>query len=296
MKPIIIKVSYYVEYVKSINNESALSKVFGSYKVRNQEGLIAIRTYAVDYHILEKVVRNNDKLQNMTIENLYAFLEKESPCEKINIINACKLEKDNSVKYTTSYAKWFLDSCRKSDINPDDWYSAWYVHRNPTNPEIVHKVEIPVRLIQFRNYEDNEIYQVSDTEACNDKLKQYRDKVKEQEAELMCISDEMNNMLKSVFQPGSITYNKFVSAINETVTDMETNIDYLNEAERLYESKDDNIILEKHYLEIIEVNQGLFADMDILRKKILEIKLSRMRKTNSNNTLKELIHDCESYI
>lgn len=302
MEPVVIKISFYVEYVSSINNDSLLSKAFGSNKVENQEGLIAIRTYYIDYNILQKVMKENKILRNITSEDIYSYIEKASPYEKMNIVNECKLKRDNSVRYTTAYAEWFLTGCKKGNVNPDDWYSAWYAYRLPGKPEIVHKVEIPTNFfVPLKNYYDNPMPCVlNEIERMDNQtlswLVQYREQVKEQRIKIKSIKEELDNILKSVFQPSSITYNKFSGTLGEAVSAMNDNFVYIEEMERLYSSERDEEILIKSYSEIIDSNQTVLDDMELLRKKVIEIKLARKNKTNSDSILKELIQDCESYI
>ena len=69
----------------------------------------------------------------------------------------------------------------------------------------------------------------------------------------------------------------------------------MDEMELLYPSTDDIETLKKSYVEIIDVNEGILNDLETLRKKISGIRLARIR-VNSDDTLKELIHDCESYV
>lgn len=300
MEHVVIKISFYVEYVSSINNDSLLSKAFGSNKVQNQEGLIAVRTYYIDYNILEKVMKENKILRDNTNEDIYSYMEKASPYEKMNIVNECKLKKDNSVRYTTAYAEWFLTGCQKGNVNPDDWYSAWYAYRLPEKPEIVHKVEIPTSFfVPLRNYYDNPMLCVlNEIERMDNQtfpqLVQYREQVKEQRLKITSIKEDLDNILKSVFQLGSLTYDKFSGTLDEAISAMNDNFVYIDEMERLYSS--DEEILIKSYSEIIDSNQTVLNDMELLRKKVIEIKLARKHKTNSDSILKELIQDCESYI
>jgi len=320
MEPIKVSIDFYVEEISTINNNGMMSKLFGANKIENRPGLIATREYAIDPYILKKTIRRYipaEKIKESQVETLknaflgyelkyevmMEFLNNASPCEKMNIINECKLNKEDSVTCKTSYAEWFLTNCKKEDINPDAWFKAWYVPRYAYQPNVIHKVEIPSSMMNslngFQEFLDENGLQNREPQppedAKKDILKQYREKIKEQGCGSENIKTQIEDLLKAVFGRGSITYHKFADSVNQAVSNISRNIAYMDEMELLYPSTDDIETLKKSYVEIIDVNEGILNDLETLRKKISGIRLARIR-VNSDDTLKELIHDCESYV